>query len=88
MSFNRTLSILGKQTLLWLKSILKYLFPALSLTPPYLLAHSQLQQIQYMASSLYMFSGTNCINFVDVLMFIILFDAFSCDLGQNHSAPT
>ena len=33
-----------------------------------------------------MLSGSNCIDIVDVSIFIILFNIFSCDFGKNRSA--
>ena len=37
--------------------------------------------------TLYMLSGSNCIDIVDVTIFIILFNIFSLDFGKNCSGP-
>ena len=34
-----------------------------------------------------MLSGSNCIDIVDVSIFIILFNIFSCDFSKNRSGP-
>ena len=35
-----------------------------------------------------MLSGSNCIDIVDVSIFIIPFNIFSCDFGKNCSGPS